>query len=309
MEATMNIIQNLAFQWNHTVVCIGKFDGIHRGHRLLFEEEQKKERPVVMFTFSAGEGLVLYSPHEKRQLAEKLGIDDLVEIPFNDTFRQQTPEDFASQILRDRCGADKVMVGADFRFGKGRSGDASLLQELGRQYDFDVVVYEKLILDREIVSSTRIRHLIGEGRMGEANRLLGTPYFVTGVVKKGNQLGRKIQTPTANLYPDDHKVLPPFGVYAVLTDVEGQLFQGVSNLGVKPTISGVNPVGLEVWLFDYDGDLYGKELTVYLIEYMRPEQKFESITELQAQIQEDTVQAQKILSQQDSESLRRSVFH
>ena len=262
-----------------------------------------------MFTFSTGEGLVLYAPHEKRQLAEKLGIDYLVEIPLDDTFRQQTPEDFASRILCDKCGADKVIVGTDFRFGKERSGDAAFLQELGRQYNFDVVVYEKLMLDGEIVSSTRIRSLIGKGRMAEANRLLGTPYFITGVVKKGNQLGRKIQTPTANLYPDDHKVLPPFGVYAVLADVEGQLFPGVSNLGVKPTIPGKNPTGLEVWLFGYEGNLYGKELTVYLIDFMRPERKFHSIMELQTQIQKDTVQARKILSQPDSESLRQSVFH
>lgn len=305
----MKVIENLEFQWNHTVVCIGKFDGIHRGHRLLFEDTQEKKKPVVMFTFSAGESSVIYAPREKRRLAERLGIDDLVEVPLDDTFRQQTPEDFAAYILRDKCGADTVIVGSDFRFGKDRSGDAAVLERLGKQYGFDVVVYEKLILDGEVVSSTRIRNLIREGRMTEANRLLGTPYFITGVVEKGNQLGRKMETPTANIYPDDHKVLPPFGVYAVLADVEGQLFSGVSNLGVKPTIPGENPVGLEVWLFDYEGNLYGKELTVYLIDFMRPERKFHSVMELQTQIQKDTVQAHKILSQQDSESLRRSVFH
>lgn len=305
----MKVIENLEFQWNHTVVCIGKFDGIHRGHRLLFEDTQEKKQPVVMFTFSVGESSVIYAPREKRRLAERLGIDDLVEVPLDDTFRRQTPEDFAAYILRDKCGADKVIVGSDFRFGKDRSGDAAVLERLGKQYGFDVVVYEKLILDGEVVSSTRIRKLIREGRMTEANRLLGTPYFITGVVEKGNQLGRKMETPTANIYPDDHKVLPPFGVYAVLADVEGQLFSGVSNLGVKPTIPGENPIGLEVWLFDYEGNLYGKELTVYLIDFMRPERKFHSVMELQTQIQKDTIHARKILSQQDSESLRRSVFH
>lgn len=305
----MRVIQNLAFQWNHTVVCIGKFDGIHRGHRLLFEDAKKKQRPVVMFTFSTGESSVLYAPCEKRQLAERLGIDYLVEVPLDDTFRQQTPEQFASHILRDKCGADQVIVGTDFRFGKDRSGDAVILEQLGTQFGFDVVVYEKLLLDGEEVSSTRIRKLIGEGNVTEANRLLGTPYFIAGVVRKGNQLGRKLQTPTANIYPDAHKVLPPFGVYAVMADVEGELYAGVSNLGVKPTIPGDNPTGLEVWLFGYEGNLYGKELTVYLIDSIRPEQKFNSVTELQTQIQEDTVQARKILSRQDSESLRRSVFH
>lgn len=305
----MKVIQDLAFQWKDTAVCIGKFDGIHKGHRLLLDRAVKSGKTTVMFTFSVEEGRVLYTSCEKRKLAEKLGIDELVEVPLDDSFRGQTPEDFAVRILQDCCGAGQVIVGCDFRFGKERSGDTAVLEELGKKYGFQVIVLDKLMLDGDVVSSTRIRTLIGDGKITEANRLLGTPYFISGVVQKGNQLGRTMQTPTANLYPGTGKVLPPFGVYAVLADVEGVLYPGVSNLGVKPTIPGANPTGLEVWLFDYEGDLYSRELTVYLIDYMRPEQKFASLTELQAQIQKDIVRAREILSRQDSESLRQSVFH
>lgn len=296
----MKVIHNLEFQWNQTAVCIGKFDGIHRGHRLLFEEAAKDKLTTVMFTFSAGRSSVLYAPEEKWKLAKELGIDSVVEVPLNDAFCRQTPEVFAKQILRDKCGAVKVVVGSDFRFGNERSGDAALLQKLGEKYGFDVVVFDKLKIEGEIVSSTRIRSLIQEGNIVQANQLLGTPYFLSGIVKKGKQLGRKLQTPTANIVPDPHKVLPPFGVYAVLVEVEGQIYSGVSNLGVKPTIPGKNPIGLEVWLFDYEGDLYEKRLTAYLIDFLRPERRFSSLTELQKQIQQDTVRAQEILSQQDS---------
>lgn len=304
----MKVFQNLEFKWNHTTVCIGKFDGLHKGHRLLTAHAAKRPGKVVMLTFSTG-GSALYSPHEKRFLAKKLGIDYLVEIPFDESFRRQSPEDFAVHILNERCGADYVVVGRDFRFGKERSGDTRVLEHLGKQNGFEVVVYDKLILDGEVVSSTRIRNLVQAGRIAEANSLLGTPYFISGIVKKGNQLGRTIQTPTANIYPYECKVLPPFGVYAVLAEVENRLYYGVSNLGVKPTIADGNPIGLEVWLFEYDGDLYGKEITVYLIEAMRREKKFDSLIQLKSQIQKDTICAKEILARQDSESLRRSVFH
>lgn len=305
----MKVIRNLAFQLNHTAVCIGKFDGIHRGHRLLLEEAKREGTTLVMFTFAAMGGKALYCPAEKRVLAERLGVDILIEVPLDGIFMQQSPEEFVSRILRDKCGADKVVVGNDFRFGYQRQGDVRSLESLGEKYGFQVVVYDKLIQAGDIVSSTRIRGLIGEGKMTEANQLLGTPYFLSGVVERGNQLGRRMDTPTANLRPNEEKVLPPFGVYAVIAEAEGQYYQGVGNLGVKPTVPGENPVGLEVWLFDYEGDLYDRELTAYLMDYLRPEKKFGSLTELRTQIQRDTVRAHEILSPLDIESLRQSFLH
>lgn len=305
----MKVIRNLAFQLNHTAVCIGKFDGIHRGHRLLLEEAKREGLTLVMFTFSATGGKTLYCPAEKRALAERLGVDVLIEVPLDGVFMQQSPEEFVSRILRDKCGADKVVVGSDFRFGHQRQGDVGILKSLGEKYGFQVVVYDKLVQDGDIVSSTRIRRLIGEGNITEANQLLGTPYFLSGVVERGNQLGRRMDTPTANIRPGEEKVLPPFGVYAVIAEVEGQYYQGVSNLGVKPTVPGENPVGLEVWLFDYKGNLYDRELKAYLMDYLRPEQKFDSLAKLQIQIQRDTVRAHEILSSPDIESPRQSFLH
>ena len=151
------------------------------------------------------------------------------------------------------------------------------------------------------MSSTRIRSLIAKGKMEQANELLGTPYFLTGVVQKGNQLGRTMETPTANIYPDAHKVLPPYGVYAVFVDVEGKRYKGICNLGVKPTIPGENEVGFEVWLFNFSGDLYDKELTAYFVSFLREERKFASLTQLKEQITRDTVLAKQILSQKESE--------
>ena len=305
----MKIIRNLEFQGKQTAVCIGKFDGIHRGHRLLIEQAKKENKPIVMISFSVDEAKVLYTPYEKEKLAEYLGIDCLLEIPLTKEFCSQTPEKFAKKLLCDTCDAASVIVGSVFRFGAGRSGDTDTLQQLGEKLGFSVTVLSKLELGGEVVSSTRIRSLIAKGKMEQANELLGTPYFLTGVVQKGNQLGRTMETPTANIYPDAHKVLPPYGVYAVFVDVEGKRYKGICNLGVKPTIPGENEVGFEVWLFNFSGDLYDKELTAYFVSFLREERKFASLTQLKEQITRDTVLAKQILSQKESEWHPESFLH
>lgn len=291
----MQIIDNLDFQLHETAVCIGKFDGIHKGHRLLVEEVKKGNLIPVMFTFAMSGGKNIYSQKEKHHLAEELGIEVVVEIPFDERFMHQSPQQFVTEVLVKRCGAKKVVVGTDFRFGHARKGDAKLLQEMGKQYGFETVIMEKLVEDGEVVSSTKIRERIRQGKIEEANALLGTPYRITGKVEKGNQIGRTIATPTANIVPDSVKELPPYGVYAVIVSVEGKQYGGISNLGVKPTISANNAVGLETWLFDASLNLYDKQITVFLIAFQRPEQKFASIESLQEQIKEDTVQAKELL--------------
>lgn len=302
----MQIIRDLDFQLNNTAVCIGKFDGIHRGHRLLLEEAKKSGRTIVMFTFATERG-VLYGEQEKIQLAAKLCVDVFLVIPFNRQFKEQTAEQFVKKILLARCDAKKIIVGDDFRFGYQRSGDIRLLQKMGMEYGFETIVKEKMVAGGDIISSTRIRTLVGQGRMREANALLGTPYRIAGEVQRGRQLGSSVlHTPTANLYPDSSKELPPYGVYAVLAEADGRQFAGVGNLGKKPTIGMEEPVGLEVWLFDYEGNLYGKEITVYLLDFQRPEQKFASMEELKAQIAEDAIQARQTLDRLDSGYLEQS---
>ena len=159
----MNIIRNLEFLGKQTAVCIGKLDGIHRGHRLLIEQAKKENKPIVMISFSVDEAKVLYTPYEKEKLAEYLGIDCLLEIPLTKEFCSQTPEEFAKKLLCDTCDAASVIVGSDFRFGAGRSGDTNTLQQLGEKLGFSVTVLSKLELGGEVVSSTRIRSLIGTG--------------------------------------------------------------------------------------------------------------------------------------------------
>ena len=305
----MEIIRSLDFRLNNSAVCIGKFDGIHKGHRLLLAEAEKGGFTTVMFTFVMDQRESLYSEREKMQLADRLGFDIFIAIPMDERFMQQSAEDFVQDILLQRCGAKKVVVGEDFRFGHRRSGDAELLLKMGKEYDFETVVRKKMVAGDDVISSTRIRALIRKGELDEANFLLGTPYFIAGRVQRGNQLGRKMETPTANICPHAGKDLPPYGVYAVLVEIEGKQYEGVANLGKKPTVAAKEPVGLEVWLFDYVGDLYDKEITVYLIQYQRAEHKFTSLEELKQQIARDALQARQTLSLLDSGYLVRSFRH
>lgn len=292
----MKIISDLSFQLNNTVVCIGKFDGLHKGHRLLFTEARRSELTTVMITFVFPESCGIYGQQEKIFLAEELGIDVMIRIPVTDQFMRMSAETFVREILVERCDAKKVVVGADFCFGYQRRGTAQYLKEAGEEYHFSVSIYDKLTQGGEVISSTRIRRLLAEGRMQESNDLLQTPYFIRGTVEHGNHIGGRMMVPTANIQPATEKVLPPYGVYSVRVEVDGNQYNGVGNLGVKPTIPGENPVGIEVWLFDYKGDLYGKTLTVYLMNFQRPERKFPSVEELREQIRKDTEEAKRFLA-------------
>lgn len=291
----MKVITDLNFQLNNSAVCIGKFDGIHRGHRLLLQEAKQSGLTLVMFTFQFPNAQVLYSDEEKRHLAERLGVDILVAIPVTKDFLQIDAATFTKEILVEKCDAKKVVVGSDFCFGYQRKGDAAFLAEQGDKLGFEVCVFEKLKEKGEIISSTRIRRKLLEGELQEVNDLLQTPYFIRGTVEEGNRIGRKMEVPTANIRPAEGKELPPFGVYAVRVDVNGTVYDGIGNLGIKPTIPGENEAGLEVWLFDYEGDLYGQTLTVYLVAYQRPEKRFDSLEQLKKQIGEDTIKAREIL--------------
>lgn len=282
-------------QLTRTAVCIGKFDGIHRGHRALLEEAKKSGLPLVMLTFIFPEHRGIYSYEEKMKLAEKLGVDVFLAVSVTESFRNMSAEQFVQEVLIRHLDAGKVVVGADFCFGHNRQGTAVFLKEQGQKHGFDVEILEKIQDDGEVISSTRIRALLREGKIKKANELLKSPYFMIGTVEKGNQIGRTMSVPTANIYPSKEKELPPFGVYAVRVLVDGMWYRAVSNLGVKPTIPGENPAGLEVWLFDFQGNLYGKELMVEFYEFQRPEQEFSNLDELKAQIEKDTARAAEIL--------------
>lgn len=280
-----------------SVVTLGKFDGLHKGHEKLLQRVLalgKEGYETVVFTFDVSPLVklgtritrTLLNNEERKILLERKGIDTLIECPFVPELIQMEPEDFVREILAVQLRAAYVIVGPDFHFGYERKGTPQLLEQLGKKYGFQVEILKKeLDGDREI-SSTWIRETLREGRIEKVNELLGYPYFVLETVVHGRHLGRTWGLPTINQVPADGKLLPPFGVYASRSFIDGKEYLGISNVGVKPTVE-VPFAGVETYLFDCDKDLYGKEAWVEFYHFVRPECKFDSVEELREQIQRD----------------------
>lgn len=280
-----------------TVLSLGKFDGIHRGHELLLEHLSAKKEcglSAVIFTFdipprrnvSHVEAKVLTTNEEKRYMFEHLGMDYLVECPFTTEIMQMEPEQFIEKLVRQlhvRC----IVAGADFHFGHNRAGDAQTLRECAARYGYEVIVIGKKKEGERDISSTFVREEIEQGHIGMANRLLGYRYFVTGVVAHGNQIGRQIGIPTINQLPPEEKLLPPNGVYVTEVYMEEQKYRGVTNVGRKPTVGVDNPVGVETHLLDFREDVYGRMVTVEFLSRIRGEQKFPSVDALREQMMSD----------------------
>lgn len=281
----------------NTVLSLGKFDGIHRGHELLLEQMvQKKSEGLsgVIFTFDMpprkmienAEAKVLTTNEEKLHIFEQLGVDYLVECPFTKEIMCMEAEDFIKKIVKQlhvKC----IVVGEDFRFGHNRRGDYHMLLEYAPQYQYEVIVLKKMQEDERDISSTFVREEILAGNIEKANRLLGYHYFVTGMVEHGNQIGRTIGIPTINQLPPAEKLLPPNGVYITEVYVDEHMYRGVTNVGCKPTVGGKNPIGVETHLLDFAGNLYDKLVTVEFLVRVREERKFTSIEELKSQMQND----------------------
>lgn len=291
----MEIIKGLDFKIENSAVSLGKFDGFHRGHRLLLDRIlAQKELQSTVFTF---DGILkdkqIYLETEKRMLLERLGVEREVIFPFCEETKIMAPEVFIREILVKRMDAKLICVGEDFHFGRGRLGDVSMLSDGAEKYGYELCVFPKMKEAGEVISSTRIRRELADGRIETANGLLGEPYFVSGEVMHGNALGRTIGMPTANLLPEEQKLLPVYGVYATRVEVDGQTYAGVTNVGMKPTV-GADCVSVETTLLNFDGNLYGKRITVYFLYFLRPEQKFDSLEELKDQIERDKAEAEKI---------------
>lgn len=281
-----------------TVMSLGKFDGIHRGHELLMEHlSAKKEEGLsaVIFTFdipprknvSNVEAKVLTTNEEKMHIFEQIGVDYLVECPFTEEIMCMEPENFIEKMVRQlhvKC----FVVGEDFHFGHNRRGDYKMLQSLAETYGYEVLVIEKMKEDARDISSTFVREEVAAGNIEKANHLLGYRYFVTGKVLHGNHIGgSKLGVPTINQIPPEEKLLPPFGVYVTEVFIGEQKYRGITNVGRKPTIEGKNPVGVETHLLDFAEDVYGKVVTVEFLSRVREERKFASIGKLKEQLQND----------------------
>ncbi|MCR5251138.1 MAG: riboflavin biosynthesis protein RibF [Lachnospiraceae bacterium] len=281
-----------------TAVAIGKFDGVHAGHRRLLgviEAAKADGLTPCAFTFDpsperffGGEGVKLLSEKdEKRELLEALGVELLVEYPLNAETAAIDPALFIEEFLCKRLRAGLVAAGSDLSFGAGGKGSFALLNAMRRSGGYETAEVEKLTVDGSAVSSSRIRALIAEGRMEDANRCLGRAYSLRGKVIHGARIGHEIGFPTLNLEPPAEKLLPPFGVYRTKICLGGKSYAGLTNIGVKPTVRENAAVTAETYVYDFDEDAYGEEIRVELLSFARPERRFDSLESLKAQLAAD----------------------
>ncbi len=290
--------------------AIGNFDGVHLGHQAVIDIARDAARhakaPLGVMTFEphprsffarSNTPFRLMNAEAKANRLEKLGVEKLYEVPFNAALAALTPEAFARDIIADRLGLAHVIVGADFCFGKDRAGDTAALERFGAEMGFGVTVAEMVDIADVPVSSTAIRTALSEGRPRDAAKMLGHWHRIEGEVVRGDQRGRDLDFPTANMAMADLH-LPQFGVYAVKVDVltgpHAGRYDGAASIGTRPTF-GENVANCETYLFDFKGDLYGAHLSVALVEYLRPELKFTSVDSLIVQMDKDCDLARKVL--------------
>lgn len=281
-----------------SAVTLGKFDGLHRGHQKLIQKIcEKKEKfhvKTIVFAFDMNpffrqKGLVRKGITTNEERKERLSqvVDVLVECPFDERISTMTAEDFIEKILVQTFHAKYIVVGTDFRFGFEKKGDVAMLAAYAEKNGYELTVVSKEMFGNREISSTYIREELEKGHLENVNQMLGYPYTISGMVEHGKQLGRTLGFPTLNVHPSDEKMLPPKGVYMTNTFVDGQIYHGLSNVGFKPTVADEHRMLIETFLFDYNGNAYGKEVRTQLLHYKRPEQKFDSVDELKAQIDTD----------------------
>lgn len=273
-----------------SVVTLGKFEGVHRGHQKLIRrvrelgEDNHWTKVAVAFHLN---GARLLTKEQRIELIAAQQMDFLVEIPLTQEFMSKRPEEFVREYLVEGLHTACVVVGPDYRFGYQREGDTQLLKKLGEQYGFSVEVLEKERDGMREISSTYIKEELHRGNIPKVNELLGYRFSTSGEVLHGRGLGHKIGVPTTNLIPPKEKLMPPNGVYKTRSFFEGRQFWGITNVGYKPTVGGEPFLGVETYLYDCDEDLYGEQLRVEFYRYMRPEKKFASIQELIRQLKTD----------------------
>lgn len=296
----MDIIANtLDFQLNRdTAVAMGKFDGLHVGHRELLgriiEQRDRGLAPCV-FTFDPSpavffglsDGKELMTREEKRRAFQEMGVELLVEFPLTEESAAMPPELFIEEMLIKRLRCRYVAAGEDVSFGSRGAGDAALLHRMGALHGYEVQTIEKIRLYGQEVSSTYVRSRVESGHMEEVAELLGVPYTVSGSVRRGAGLGHTLDMPTVNLQPPAEKLLPPFGVYFSQVLYQGICHEAISNVGCKPTVTDAGCAGVETYLYDFDRDIYGEEIQVQLLAFHRPEQRFDSVDVLKRQLQAD----------------------
>ena len=292
-----------------TVLTIGTFDGVHLGHQKIIERVVATARQegllATIFTFFPHPRMVvqhdkslklIHTLEEKKQLLQRLGVDLLVVQPFNEAFAQLTAEEFVSTILVQHLNVKKVIIGYDHRFGRNRTANINDMRLFGEKYGFAVEEISVQEVDEVSVSSTKIREALNKGDVITAEHYLGTPYSLTGTVVHGLKLGRTLGYPTANIQvTEDYKLIPKDGVYAVYSYIGERKVYGMMSIGKNPTIEGKG-ASIEVYFFDFNADLYDRELTIYFVKYLREERKFSSVALLKKQLQDDETTARKAIA-------------
>lgn len=289
------------------IFALGNFDGIHLGHKEIIENVKKLAKKNKSYS-----GVIVFEPHPrkffmkdknnfylsdiktKKYLLESLGLDSCIVLEFNEKLAKQNPEKFVEEIIFKKIKPSHLIVGYDFRFGNKRSGNSDDLLRLCSKYNISVSIVDKQLKDGTVLSSSIVRDLIQEGDFKKAELLLGHKWLIKGKVIEGDKRGREIGFPTANLNVDEIIQLK-FGVYAVEVIFDGKSYKGVSNYGIRPTFDGEN-ILLETHLLDFSGDLYGKDIIVSFVKFLREERKFEGINSLKDQIKKDSEEALNILS-------------
>ena len=271
-----------------SAVTLGKFDGLHLGHQKLIDKiisYASDECESIVCAFDMHRDSLMTGRERREHLEPK--VDWLIDQPFTKSLREMEAEEFIDRILYKVLRAAHIVVGTDFSFGYGKCGNAALLQEMADQYGYTVDVIEKERYLGTVISSTYIKDALAQGDVKLAERLLGYPYEMTGIVRHGKQLGRTLGFPTMNIEPEKNKILPRFGVYACRVRIDGKWYDAVGNAGIKPTVTDEQRRLLEVYVYGYDGDAYGKEITAQFCEFERPETKFGSVEELKNNVMRD----------------------
>ncbi len=281
-----------------SAIAIGKFDGIHLGHRQLLSEilaKKKEGLQAVVFTFNPSPNVLfskvkekeLTSLEEKRESFEKLGVDILIEFPLTYETAATPKEVFVEDILVKKLRAKYIVAGTDLSFAKNGEGNSTYLIEKSKKHNFEVKIIDKITYYNEVISSTAVRNAISLGNVKKASGMLGALYKIEGIVTKGKQIGRTIGFPTVNIIPKEDKLLPPNGVYKTKVFIKEKCYDAITNVGCKPTVAKDGKIFIESFLYDFEENIYGEKIVVCFETFIREEKKFESLLELKEQLQRD----------------------
>jgi riboflavin kinase / FMN adenylyltransferase len=299
---SFNSLEKFSHNKTKSIVTIGTFDGVHIGHQSILKKlisySELENCHSTVLTFFPHPRMVLQNDdslkllntiEEKTNLLSKIGIDNLIIHPFDKEFSRLTAEEFVKQILVDKLNVQKIIIGHDHRFGRNRSANIEDLIVFGNEYGFEVEQISVQEIDEISISSTKIRNALNNGDVILANQYLGYSYFLSGKVVKGNQIGRTINFPTANIeITEDYKLIPKNGVYIVSSEIDGAYFYGMMNIGINPTVAGLEQK-IEVHFFNFNKEIYNSEIKISVYHRIRDEKKYDSLEELKEQLNKDSL--------------------